>query len=90
MPTDCDKDTLFRLRSASGHLGAVVKMVEEGQPCEEVVHQLMAVQAAIKAAGHQLVKDQFEYSAQALLNSDCEETRASETARLLQLFRLTN
>ncbi|KAA3644092.1 MAG: NreA protein [Chloroflexi bacterium] len=89
MQDDCDKAVLFRLHSASGHLGAVVQMVEEGQPCEEIMHQLLAVQAAIKAAGHRLVKNQFEHSAKILLNSECEDTRVNETERLLQLYKLT-
>lgn len=90
MQADDNKDVLFRLHSASGHLNAVVQMVEEDQPCEEIMHQLLAVQAAIKATGHYLVKKQFEHSANILLTSDCEETRSSESVRLLNLYKLTS
>jgi DNA-binding FrmR family transcriptional regulator len=37
-----------RLRSARGHLDAVLRMVEEERHCLDVLHQLGAVQAAIE------------------------------------------
>lgn len=39
-----------RLRSAQGHLQTVTGMVEAGEPCEQALHQLNAVQGALKAA----------------------------------------
>ncbi len=40
-----------RLKSAAGHLRAVIGMVEAGKSCDEVLHQLGAVQAALAVAG---------------------------------------
>jgi DNA-binding FrmR family transcriptional regulator len=42
---------LTRLRTAEGHLHAVIGMAENGASCDEVLHQLNAVCAAIRAAG---------------------------------------
>jgi DNA-binding FrmR family transcriptional regulator len=37
----------FRLRSARGHLDAVIRMADEDRYCIDVLHQLSAVQGAL-------------------------------------------
>lgn len=39
-----------RLRRAEGQIGGVLRMVEEGRSCEEIVHQLAAVSKAVNKA----------------------------------------
>jgi DNA-binding FrmR family transcriptional regulator len=51
-----DKAIGDRLRRAHGQLGGVMRMLEEGRPCEDIVTQLMAVRAAVdRAAGEMVV-----------------------------------
>ncbi len=54
-----DPDTLGpitnRLKRAHGQLGAVLRMVEEGRDCEEVVTQLAAVSRALDRAGFAII-----------------------------------
>jgi DNA-binding FrmR family transcriptional regulator len=50
-----DKAIGDRLRRAHGQLGGVIRMLEEGRPCEDVVAQLMAVRAAVDRAAGQVV-----------------------------------
>jgi DNA-binding FrmR family transcriptional regulator len=40
-------DVLKRLKSAEGHLRGVIRMVEEGAYCIDVIQQIQAVQAAL-------------------------------------------
>ena len=40
--------TVHRLQIAKGHLDKVITMVEGGAYCIDIVHQSMAVQAALK------------------------------------------
>lgn len=48
-------DLVRRLARAEGHLAAVRRMVERGEPCGAVLAQLAAVQGALSAvAGHLL------------------------------------
>ncbi|HMS25365.1 MAG TPA: metal-sensitive transcriptional regulator [Acidimicrobiia bacterium] len=44
-----------RLKRAQGQLGAVIRMLEEGQDCESVVTQLSAVNKAISRAGYAMI-----------------------------------
>ena len=47
--------TMNRLRRAQGQLAAVIRMLEDGQECEDVVTQLAAVSKALDRAGFALV-----------------------------------
>ena len=49
-PTDL-RPTLARLKRARGQLDAVIRMVEEGRDCEDVVVQIAAVSKAVDRAG---------------------------------------
>ncbi len=44
-----------RLKRAHGQLGAVVRMLEEGRSCEDVITQLAAVNKAINTAAFTLI-----------------------------------
>lgn len=40
-----------RLRRAQGQLGGVIKMIEEGRDCQDIVTQIAAVAKAVDRAG---------------------------------------
>ena len=53
MQLDADEMTpvINRIKRAQGQLGGVLRMLEEGRDCEDVVTQLAAVAKAIDRAG---------------------------------------
>ena len=48
-------EVIKRLRRAEGQLGGVIRMLEEGRDCHDVVTQLSAVSRAVDKAGFRLV-----------------------------------
>jgi DNA-binding FrmR family transcriptional regulator len=48
---------VHRLKIAKGHLNKVIKMVEEGAYCIDVVHQSIAVQSALKKADEAILEN---------------------------------
>lgn len=44
-----------RLRRAQGQIGGVIRMIEEGRDCEDVITQLAAVSRALDRAGFKIV-----------------------------------
>ncbi len=44
-----------RLKRAQGQLGGVIRLIEEGRDCTEIVHQLAAVNRALDRAGFAIV-----------------------------------
>ena len=77
-----------RLRSAQGHLRATIHMVESGAPCEEVLHQLDAVEAALCATGRALRYCQVRKSLETIRHSSSSEVRLAELDRLASLYGL--
>ena len=46
---------ITRMKRAHGHLGSVIRMLEEGSDCEAVLTQLAAVNKAISRSGYAIV-----------------------------------
>lgn len=49
------KAVTTRLKRAHGHLATVIRMLEDGSECEDVLTQLAAVNKAISRGGYALV-----------------------------------
>lgn len=51
---------IHRYKIASGHLKKVVQMIESGEYCIDVIHQSLAVQAALRKADESVLKNHLE------------------------------
>ncbi len=81
-------DIVRRLHCAAGHLDAVIKMAENGEACEQVLHQLTAVDAAIRAVGARIVLCQVQSSQVIILESPSLMQRNTELKRLQSLYTI--
>jgi len=71
-----------RLRRAQGQLGGVLKMIEEGRDCQDVVTQLAAVSRALDRAGFAIIATGLK---QCLIESDGADTIDTKTMEKLFL-----
>ncbi|RDH13848.1 metal-sensitive transcriptional regulator [Tsukamurella pulmonis] len=55
IPEQAAKPILTRLKRAHGHLATVIRMLENGEDCEDVLTQLAAVNKALGRSGYALV-----------------------------------
>lgn len=85
--TDQQSEILQRLRCALGHLKGVINMVESEQPCGQVLHQICAVQGALRQVGLRMVSFQVQESKTIIFDATDPETRIAELMRLLQLHQ---
>jgi len=53
--TDDMTPVINRLRRAQGQLGGVIRLIEEGRDCRDVVTQLAAVNRALDRAGFAII-----------------------------------
>jgi DNA-binding FrmR family transcriptional regulator len=81
-------ELLARLRSAQGHLKAVVNMLTRGAPSEELLPQLWSVQAALSAAGERMILAQLRASSKVILNGPSSNQREAEAERLNRILSL--
>jgi DNA-binding FrmR family transcriptional regulator len=65
-PTEM-KPVINRIKRAQGQLAGVVRLLEEGRDCEDVVTQLAAVSKALDRAGFAIVSSGLQ---QCLANGD--------------------
>jgi len=54
------QNTLRRLRTVEGHLGGIIRMVEQGEHCINVIRQFQAVEAALSKVGAQMLEDHLD------------------------------
>ena len=79
--TDVVGDVIKRLRRAEGQLAGVIRMLEAGRDCEDVVTQLAAVSRALDKAGFAIIATGLEQCITA-----GEEGGGVDRARLEKLF----
>jgi CsoR family transcriptional regulator, copper-sensing transcriptional repressor len=82
---DVDSETMAsvirRLRRAQGQIGGVIKMIEEGRGCADVVTQLAAASRAVDRAGFQIIAAGLQQCA-----ANPDGTAEADRAQLERLF----
>lgn len=53
-------DVVARLRRAQGQIGGIIKMIEDGRDCEDLITQLAAVSRALDRAGFKIIATGLE------------------------------
>lgn len=81
LDTDDMKPVLNRLRRAQGQLGGVIRLIEDGRDCKDVVTQLAAVNRALDRAGFAIMSSGMR---QCL--STPESTTAEDQIAMEKLF----
>lgn len=54
-------EVVNRLARIEGHVRAIKQMAEEGKPCAEVLHQIAAVQAALRKVAQVVLEDHLDH-----------------------------
>ncbi|MET9970815.1 metal-sensitive transcriptional regulator [Streptomyces sp. NPDC006356] len=81
------KSVLNRLRRAQGQISGVIKMIEEGRDCEDVVTQLAAASRALDRAGFAIIATGLQQCLTDVEQGRRDgETAAQMKARLEKLF----
>lgn len=70
-----------RLKRAQGQIGGVIRLIEEGRDCRDIVHQLAAVNRALDKAGFAIISTGLR---ECLKNPDGID--ADEQAMMEKLF----
>lgn len=75
---------LHRLKIARGHLAKVIKMVDEGTYCIDVLHQSQAVQSALKETDHLILENHLKTCAADAIRQGKQEDAIKE---VMEVFR---
>lgn len=81
LPTQDLGQITKRLRRAQGQIGGILKMIDEGRDCEDIVTQLAAASRALDRAGVAIISTGLK---QCLLDSGGVDTL--DSAKMEKLF----
>ncbi|GAA4685602.1 metal-sensitive transcriptional regulator [Streptomyces chumphonensis] len=78
LPPDDTRAAVNRVKRAQGQLAGVVRMLEDGRDCEDVVTQLAAASRALDRAGFAVVAGGLKQCLAAEGGADSLDTRKME------------
>ncbi len=81
LPREDMHQIVKRLRRAQGQIGGILKMIDDGRDCEEIVTQVAAVSRALDRAGFAIVSTGLK---QCLLESGGADS--VDSAKMEKLF----
>lgn len=73
-----------RLKIAKGHLEKVITMVEEQKYCIEILHQLNAIESALKETGNLVLENHLKTCAADAIREGRKEKAISE---IMEVFK---
>ena len=79
-------NTINRLKRSEGQIRGIVKMLEEGRYCIDVLNQIQAVKAAIARAESQLLKEHAATCMEEAIASGDADAQREKVGELVDLF----
>ncbi|MGH2719253.1 MAG: metal-sensitive transcriptional regulator [Actinomycetota bacterium] len=89
MKDEYQRSVVNRLRSARGHLDAVLRMVEEDAYCPDVMKQLSAVQGQLERASRLVLRNHLETCVAAAMIAGRTEEIVDELVEAMRFDRVT-
>jgi DNA-binding FrmR family transcriptional regulator len=78
-----------RLRSVEGHVRGVVRMVDEGAYCIDLIKQTLAIQRAIDKINAMLLEDHLEHCASTAISAPNPAERRRTISELIEVFEMS-
>jgi DNA-binding FrmR family transcriptional regulator len=81
------QDLIRRLRTSQGHLAAVLRMVEEGVYCVDILKQIAAVQSSLSKVAHAVSSAHMKHCVRDAVLSGGGEERIDEMMEALRYLK---
>ncbi len=78
--------SLKRLKTIQGHLGGIIRMVEEDAYCIDVIRQIQAVQAALNKVSGQILDDHLNSCVITAIQGDDPKERERVLKEISDVF----
>lgn len=75
-------DVVKRLRRVEGQIGGIIRMIEDGRDCADIVTQLAAANRALDRAGFSLLSAGMRQCLTAQANGEVEPMTAGQMEKL--------
>lgn len=84
------KQLVNRARSIQGHMGAVVRMLEEDQYCIDVIKQTQAIQKALDKLNGLILEGHLNHCVTTAIRSNKSAERERVIGELMDVFETAN
>ena len=81
------ENMISRLNRAQGQIKAVGRMIEEGRPCEDILTQLRAARAALKASGDSILEQHIRVCLMETAASSNKKQQDQKVDILMKMIR---
>lgn len=78
--------TINRLKRSEGQIRGIIKVLEDGRYCIDVLNQMQAVKAAIARAESEILKDHAATCVESAIKSGNEAEQREKVSELIDLF----
>ena len=76
-----------RLKSVSGHINGIIRMLEDDRYCIDVIKQIQASQAGLARASEVILENHLDTCVATAMRGDDVEEREQVISEILEVFR---
>ena len=87
---DKKQESLISFKKAHSHLGNIIKMVERGDYCIDIMQQNLAVIGLLKSAHHMLMEGHLNTCFKNAMKTNNETRKQKMVAEILKVSKLAN
>jgi len=87
---DLKRETLISFKKAQSHLGKIIKMIEEGKYCIDIMQQNLAVIGLLKSAHQRLMEGHLNSCFKNAMASKNEKRKQAMINEILKVTKLSN
>lgn len=84
------KAVINRLKSVSGHINGIIKMLEDDRYCMDVIKQIQATQAALTRSSEVILENHLSTCVATAMRGDDVKEREQVVGEILEVFRTEN
>lgn len=82
--------TLLNFRKAQSHIGKIIKMIEAGEYCIDIMQQNLAVIGLLKSAHQMLMENHLNTCFKKAMSAKSEKRKREMIKEILQVTKLFN
>lgn len=82
--------SLINFKKAQGHIGKIIKMIEEGKYCIDVMQQNLAVIGLLRSAHQMLMENHFNTCFKKAIDTKNEKRKQEMIEEILKVTKLFN
>jgi CsoR family transcriptional regulator, copper-sensing transcriptional repressor len=83
------QNTLRRLKTIEGHLGGVIRMVEQDAYCIDVIRQIQAVDAALNKVSAQILENHLNSCVITAIKGNNAKEREKVLKEITEVFEMS-